>query len=395
MTGVENRPIRALLVEDEARVAQMVSRLLLLTAPGEIVLRHAACLAEAREHLEREPCDVVLLDLTLPDSGGLDTYLHVHELAPEAAVVIVSGLGDQQLTDAALRSGAEDYLVKGEFRSEDLHRAIRHGIERKKRANALMRVSRRFAQESDPERVLGALLEEAFTLAGADAGVVSRYDESESLLHPIRSVLSSTDRPIVVPLGSGAVGQAAERRGVVILNDYGNHPHALPEAVGAGVQAALAVPLLYEGRLLGALVVFSHEPGQSFAPIDAEPLLLLAGLAAATLAGIEGARLEGALLAARTAVHELSNQLGLTVGFAQVLAASADLPERLRPIADDAADGAMRATELLRQLQKITRLVERHWGGQVSPTIDLDRSVELALGGEGSLGGEAAESQNR
>src|SRR5437868_2477455 len=75
-----------------------------------------------------------------------------------------------------------------------------------------------------------------------------------------------------------------------------------------GARAAIATPILRGGELLGALVIQSTTPGRRFDGEDARLLELLAASGAALLLGLERARLEGVLLAARTAQHELNNK---------------------------------------------------------------------------------------
>jgi hypothetical protein len=90
----------------------------------------------------------------------------------------------------------------------------------------------------------------------------------------------------------------------------------------------------------------------------------------------ERARLEGALLAARTALHHLSNELALTVGYAELLAADPRLPSDLREAAAEAFRGAAEAATTLQKLQHVVRLEEVDYGAPSGRVIDLDRSIE-------------------
>jgi integral membrane sensor domain MASE1 len=90
------------------------------------------------------------------------------------------------------------------------------------------------------------------------------------------------------------------------------------------------------------------------------------------------ARLEGILLAARTMEHELGNKLAVTLGWTELLAANPALPASLRSAAEEALDGAVQATTILRQLQALSRVQETNWGPDVPPTIDLARSTAAA-----------------
>ena len=76
--------------------------------------------------------DVVLLDLSLPDSAGLATVQEVRVAVPDVPIIVLTGADDHQLAEAALEAGAQDYLVKGQFEHDALGRAIRHAVVRQK-----------------------------------------------------------------------------------------------------------------------------------------------------------------------------------------------------------------------------------------------------------------------
>ena len=89
----------------------------------------------------------------------------------------------------------------------------------------------------------------------------------------------------------------------------------------------------------------------------------------------EAARLEGVLLAARTMQHEINNQLGVTVGYAELLAQDASLSLEQREMAHTALQGAERASALLNQLRTLTRLDVLHVGAPDGPVLALNRGA--------------------
>ncbi len=97
-----------------------------LGVPTELV----TTLAEARRKL-RQPVSCILLDLGLPDSTGLETLTAVLNEAPKAAVVVFTGLVDEEAGSQAVAAGAQDYLVKGRVDASMLAHAIRYAMERK------------------------------------------------------------------------------------------------------------------------------------------------------------------------------------------------------------------------------------------------------------------------
>ena len=124
--------IDVLLIEDNPGDARLIREVLDESARVEYQLQCADLLSTGLERLDKAGIDVVLLDLGLPDSQGLDTLSKVCAQAPEVPIVILTGLDDEINALQALRQGAQDYLVKGDVDSKMLWRAIRHAIERKR-----------------------------------------------------------------------------------------------------------------------------------------------------------------------------------------------------------------------------------------------------------------------
>ena len=128
---VHGAVVRVLLVEDNAADALLTSDLLALSRAPRYEVAHAARLSEAREQLAAERFAVVLLDLGLPDTAGLDGVRQVRADAPETAIVVLSGLGSEAVAVQALATGAQDYLVKGRTDEDTLKRSIRFAIARR------------------------------------------------------------------------------------------------------------------------------------------------------------------------------------------------------------------------------------------------------------------------
>jgi two-component system cell cycle sensor histidine kinase/response regulator CckA len=122
--------IHVLLVEDNPAYSAFIKDELTL-AGGPFEITAVDSLRNAADHLRRGGFDVVLLDLNLDDSSGLDTLERVHALANGIPVVILSGAGDQDLAMAAVRAGAQDYLVKSEIEMAAVTRVVRYAIERR------------------------------------------------------------------------------------------------------------------------------------------------------------------------------------------------------------------------------------------------------------------------
>jgi signal transduction histidine kinase len=126
------RAQRVLLVEDDDAHAALESLWLEEEGRGRFSVTRAVRLSEARDLLGSMEIDAVLLDLSLPDSAGLDTFRAVHAAAPHAAIVLVTGNGDERLALQALQEGAQDYLVKGDSDGRLVVRSLQYAIERRR-----------------------------------------------------------------------------------------------------------------------------------------------------------------------------------------------------------------------------------------------------------------------
>jgi len=121
--------VRVLLIEDDDGDALLVEELL-LDAGVPFLLSRARSLAESRQLLGLAAC--VLLDLDLPDSRGLQGVRWLRETSPDVAVVVLTGLADEHLGEAAVAAGAQDYLVKGQVDGFLLQRVVRYAVERQR-----------------------------------------------------------------------------------------------------------------------------------------------------------------------------------------------------------------------------------------------------------------------
>lgn len=128
--------INVLLIEDDRVDALSVQKMLTGQEDSPFTIEHASRLTEAIEHLEKENFDVVLLDLGLPESIGIETLVQMREQASHIPIVVLTGEGET-LSIESLKHGAQDYLVKGHINYGTLRRCLSYAIERKKIQEAL------------------------------------------------------------------------------------------------------------------------------------------------------------------------------------------------------------------------------------------------------------------
>src|SRR5947207_1191773 len=103
--------VRVLLVEDSPCDATLIELMLSEVTRERFVVGRADRLASALQHLKEQKSDVMLLDLSLPDSRGLDTVREIRAAAPELPVVVLTGLDDEDLAIETMRHGTQDYLI--------------------------------------------------------------------------------------------------------------------------------------------------------------------------------------------------------------------------------------------------------------------------------------------
>lgn len=185
---VSSSLIRVLLVEDGDPDAKLV-RLSLMKQPTkcdqgiEFHLELARTCQQARATLQSTRFDVILLDLSLPDSQGLDTIRAIRAVASDAAIIVMSGNSDEEMAIQAVQTGVQDYLVKGAHVHELLVRSIRYAVERKQSELELHR------KEVFTREVLDSLAAEVAVLNAQGVVVTANRSwlDCETCCHGIRA----------------------------------------------------------------------------------------------------------------------------------------------------------------------------------------------------------------
>src|SRR5258706_129700 len=124
--------LRVFLIENNPGAARLIREML---ADGEDPLFRLDCvgrLSQGLEYLETRSAGLILLDLSLPDSLGFETFLRVYAHSPKVPIIVLTGNDDQGVALSAVKTGAQDYLVKGKLDRELLLRSIQYSIERKR-----------------------------------------------------------------------------------------------------------------------------------------------------------------------------------------------------------------------------------------------------------------------
>ncbi len=304
--------IHVLLVEDSPTNVLLTEEAL---DRNRFHIQSIARLGDALKLLSSEQFDVVLLDLGLPDSQGLDTLRKLRSANPEIAIVVLTGKDDEQLALKALQERAQDYLVKGHAQIDILGRTLRYAIERHQTEAAL--------RERTVHAALNADLGLAFTGSGSlqqmlqvcvdsmvrnlDAAFARIWtlNQAENVLELRASagMYTHIDGPHSrVPVGKFKIGLIAEEKEPHLSNDVAHDPSVsdLEWAKREDMVAFAGYPLLLEGRLVGVMAMFARKR------LSDTTLQAMASIANQIALGIERKEKEEALNKSEAQFQELT-----------------------------------------------------------------------------------------
>ena len=140
---------KILLLEDNPGDARLIQELLRDGQGRPIEIINTQSLKQTFDRLKETTVDVALVDLSLPDSHGLETFRTLAGQHPSLPQVLLTGLNDQEIAIQAVREGAQDYLVKGEVDGPVLIRAIDYAMERKRIQAELEAVNAQVQKSAD------------------------------------------------------------------------------------------------------------------------------------------------------------------------------------------------------------------------------------------------------
>ena len=196
---MKKKVIHVLLLEDNPGDVRLFREFLHEDGLAQIELDQVERLKTGLEHLAQGKPDVILLDLGLPDSQGLETFAKVYAQAPEVPIVVLTGLNDTEQAVEAVTAGAQDYLVKGDFSGGLLVRAIRYAIERKRSEEALRESEQKYRLLVDTvnETILVAQ-DGMLKFVNRMASDLTGYSEQELTSRPFPEFVHPDDQGMVV-----------------------------------------------------------------------------------------------------------------------------------------------------------------------------------------------------
>jgi two-component system, OmpR family, phosphate regulon sensor histidine kinase PhoR len=260
---------RVLLVEDNPADANLIDEMLHGSNGTTFALDHTSRLSESLDRLSKKTFDLVLLDLSLPDSRGYATFEAVHTHASHIPTIILTGMDDKDLALRAIRHGAQDYLLKDQVNGVILKQTLHHAIERKKlerslnrrnaKLRALQEVGVEITSELELDNLLYAITSRAVKLTGCSAGILGLYHADQDMVEFATSVgVESIPNPPVVHRGEGLAGTILASREPLLVDDYAAWAGSIPAwRAAVGCRAILGMPIVWGEQFLGVLHIIA------------------------------------------------------------------------------------------------------------------------------------------
>ncbi|MCX8072555.1 MAG: PAS domain S-box protein [Candidatus Binatia bacterium] len=301
--------VRVLVVEDNPVYARVVRAWLeSATEPGgqQYLVTIAESLASAAAALQQASFDAILLDLMLPDCPREETLTRVRALSV-APIIVLSSVREAEAAIDSLRRGAQDYLVKGQVDADRLLRSLRYAIHRHALERELRRQNQALRALSECNQLVGSALTEEALYADVCKVIVRRagyrfawiglvQPASPPWLQPVawHGFAPSYLDGIRITIDDSATGRGPAARAIRFgrsqrVSDVVSDPLFVPwreRAIRHGYRSLIALPLVVQGRAIGALCVYSAQ-ADAFGSTAAE---LLEELVANLAVGVERLR---------------------------------------------------------------------------------------------------------
>ena len=275
---MDNKLIKVLLIENNPGDARLIQEMLKEVETARFEVEYVDMLSTGSERLAKERFDVLLLDLGLPDSSGIETLERALTQAPEMPVVVLTGLADEMVGIKAVQRGAQDYLIKGSVDSNLLIRSIRYAIERKLMEKALsweLSVNTAIAELSGAllseqsfsiEDISYLVLEHSRHLTRSQFGFVGYIDPtngymiSPTMTRDIWDKCQVKDKNIVFEKLRGLWGWVLDNRKPLLTNAPSDDPRSSGIPPGhLPIHRFLSAPALIGERLVGLIALANSD----------------------------------------------------------------------------------------------------------------------------------------
>jgi len=289
---------KVLLIEDSPGDARLLREALREVTPPPVELIHAERFDTGLEYLGKENFAAVLLDLSLPDTRGIDTVVRMQREVGAMPIVVLTGLDDDSMALEAVRAGAQDYLIKGEIDGKLLVRSLSYAIERKRlqgetqrhleRITALKDINAALTSTLELPTVVNILLDKIHSLMPDVATIVRLCNRETGEFEPLawrnldgQAWKEAADRWAADSSISNLVLRSRSPLRVV---DLQSDPRIQDREFVCqhGLTAYLGIPLLSNDEVLGLIAFYAKGHG-AFSDQENEFLGALAGQAAAAI----------------------------------------------------------------------------------------------------------------
>lgn len=293
--------LRVLLLEDNPGDAKLLQYIFAETTDVVIILTWVQRLQEALVALQTETFDIILTDLNLPDSTGMQTFQRLIIEASEIPLVVLTGTTDDRLGMEAVQLGAQDYLIKGEADSRKVIQAIRYAIERHqatqeiRRLNDLLqrqngslqslhRISLDMLHQLGQEELLQSIADNATELLHAATCAVFLAETSSCLIEQVISpnILKGSKRQWNRPQ-EPYLWEAFDTHEPVTAANYAQQPFSAPILTAVGRANALFIPILIGNTCHGVIALGRDTSSPLFGAEDLRIGVLYAQLTALVL----------------------------------------------------------------------------------------------------------------
>lgn len=295
-------PIRILLIEDNPGDARLIREMLADTGDRSITLESVDHLEAGLDTLRSGGISGVLLDLSLPDSHGFETFVRTRSEAADVPIIVLSGLDEEELAVHAVREGAQDYLVKGEVDGNLLIRAVRYGIERKRLVQQTEQRARELSALNTVITAVGGsldlneILEKAFDsileITGMEAGYLRLLETNPPQLKLMVHRGISPDYAATLSRGPRSGGKSdlvlTTKRPIVYEFSPDQAPDTLgPHIMALGFNTGAWIPILLKEKAVGIISILTRAK-RSISP---DQVSLLESIGASLGVALENANL--------------------------------------------------------------------------------------------------------
>jgi PAS domain S-box-containing protein len=320
--------LRVLLIEDNPQEADLIRDMLFEVNRVAFDLERVARLSHGLERLDEDSFDLLLLDLSLPDSEGFETFTRMHHHAPQIPIIVLTGLDDEELAMKAVREGAQDYLFKDGVNGDLLARSMRYASERKRAEEALRESEERYRllAETAQDFILVHDLEGTITYANRAVFEDTGYDEEEVLRMRITDFVSEEAIP--------AITERRERR---TDGDRERYCYETEYLTASGERIPIEVsssPIAQDGKVKNILIVARDitERKEMEQQLRRQERLAAVGQLAAGIA------------------HDFRNLLSTIILYSQLSMRNHDLPRELTRNLQTVINESYKATDLVQQI---------------------------------------------